>query len=125
MDGHRVFLYVPVDEHAAASVAGVPFGEDVLIDRANVDRVRRHDRRPFTPQLSVACGESGVGDLDCQRLGDGEVEVAAADVSQVVFAMTVFTSSNFGDTGGQEARGFDGDEEEAFPGGDRSQVAAG
>jgi len=30
---------VPADEHAAAVVAGVPLGEDVLVERAEVRRV--------------------------------------------------------------------------------------
>jgi hypothetical protein len=39
VDRHRLALHVPVEQHLAAVVAGVPLGEDVLVERAHVGGV--------------------------------------------------------------------------------------
>ena len=44
VDHHALALDVPVDQHAAAAVAGVPLSEDVLVERPEVGGVRRHRR---------------------------------------------------------------------------------
>jgi len=89
VDGHRFAFDVPVDEHAAAAVAGVPFGEDVLIERPEVGGVAGHGGRPGAPHGVRAGGEGGVGDLDGDGAGHLGGQVAAAHVPDVVLAVAV------------------------------------
>ena len=89
VDRHGLAFDVPVDEHAAAAVARVPLGEDVLVVGAEVRRVAGHGGRAGAPRLLRADGEGGVGDLHCHRpCGLGGQE-AAAYVTQVVLAVAV------------------------------------
>jgi hypothetical protein len=41
VDRHRLLLDVPVDQDPAAAVPGVPLGEDVLVERPEMRRIRR------------------------------------------------------------------------------------
>ncbi len=74
---------------AAAAVAGVPLGEQVLVPGPEVSGVRCHRRRSGAPQPAVAGGEGGVGDLDGDLPRGLGGEVAAPDVPDPFFAVAV------------------------------------
>ncbi len=80
-------LHVPVHQHAPAAVAGVPFGEQVLVPGAEVRGVRGDRGRGAAPQAVVAGGEGGVRDADREGLGHRGGQVAAAHVPHVLLGV--------------------------------------
>jgi hypothetical protein len=54
MNAHRSPLNVPVDHDAAAAVANMPFGYQVLVEGAEVLAVRGACRRAFAPDPRMA-----------------------------------------------------------------------
>ena len=134
MDGHRLPFNVPVDEHAAAAVPGVPLGEDVLVERAEVGRVGGDRGRPGAPDRLGAGGERGVGDLDGDGPGHLGGQVPAAHVPDVVLAVPGLCVAGDGADAGVGAVGVDGQQQPlgqhvrgqvsaAGRGGDRVQAA--
>lgn len=77
---HGPALDVPVDEDAAASVPGVPLGENILVVGAHVRGVGSDGGRPLAPQLHVTGGEGRVRNGDRDVGGDlwGQVAPSAA-----------------------------------------------
>src|SRR5690625_3994632 len=80
MDRHRARLDAPIHQHAAAAVAGVPFGEDVAVIGGEVGGVGGHGGRALTPDGLLTCGEGGVGDGCGGGFQPRGGEVAAGDV---------------------------------------------
>ena len=83
----------------SSSVARMPLGEDVLVERPEVCRVAGDRRGAVTPQGLLAGGEGGVGDLDRDlpsRLGG---EVAAASVADLVLTVPVLARGDGADAG--------------------------
>ncbi len=113
MDGHRFLLDVPVDQDAAAAVARVPFGEQVLVVGAEVRRVGRDCRGALPPDRGVAGGERRVGELDGDGAGAVDGEVPAGGVAQVGFAVAVVAGSDGADPGVRAVRVEQ--QQEAFP----------
>jgi hypothetical protein len=87
VDCHRAFLDVPVDEHAATAVAGVPLGEDVAVECAEVAGVRGDGGCALTPDPRLPRGECGVRDLDAGCFQAGRGEVPPGGVAQLVLAV--------------------------------------
>ena len=92
-------LHVPVDQHAAAAVAGVPLGEDVLVVRPEVRGVRRHRGRARAPHLPGRAANVALAIVDRHRPGRLGGQVAAADVAQLVLAVAVLAGGDRPDPG--------------------------
>jgi hypothetical protein len=89
VDRHGLGVHMPVDEHAAAAVADVVLGEQVLVERPEVRGVRRDRPGPGTPDQLAAGGEGGVGDRRGEPAGALGGQVAAPHVAQVVLGVGV------------------------------------
>ena len=100
VDGHRLAFHVPIDEHASATVARVPLGEQVLIERSEVGGVRRHCRGTGAPHTRSSGRVGGVGDLGGHRPRNVGGEVAAAYVAQVVLAVPMLAAGHRAEAGG-------------------------
>ena len=62
VDGHRLLVHVPVDQDAAAAVADVVLGEQVLVERPEVGGVGGDRAGAGTPDRLQPGGERRVGD---------------------------------------------------------------
>ena len=94
-------LHCPVDQHAAfpAFIAGMPFGEDVLVEGGEVGGVGGDRGGSLTPQPRLPGRERGVGDR-AGRLAAGLYgEEPAACVAQVVLGVAVLACRHGGDPG--------------------------
>lgn len=112
VDRDGLLLDVPVDEHATAVVARMPFGEQVLVVGTEVGGVRGDGGGSSAPDRVVPGREGGVGegDVGCAEAVFGEV--AAGDVAQVVFAVAAAVGDGAdADVGAQGV----GDEQHPFP----------
>jgi hypothetical protein len=91
----------PVDRDApfCPAVAGVPFGEDVLVEGRKVGGVGGYRSSALAPQPRVAGGEGGVRDRAGGIPARLDGDVAAADVAQVVFAVRVVARRDRPDPG--------------------------
>jgi hypothetical protein len=91
----------PVDQDApfCPAVAGVPFGEDILVEGRKVGGVGGYRSSALAPQPRVAGGEGGVRDRAGGIPARLDGDVAAADVVQVVFAVRVVARRDRPDPG--------------------------
>jgi hypothetical protein len=112
VDGQRLLLHVPVDEHPSAAVARVPLGEQVLVVGTHVRGVGGDRGRALSPQVGAAGGEGGVRYLDGDGAGCLGGQVAAAHVAQFVLGVAV-AAGGHGLDPGVRAVGVD-DQEQAL-----------
>jgi hypothetical protein len=99
VDDHRLLLDVPVDQDAAAAVARVPLGEQVLVISAEVRGVRRHGRGALPPDLGLPRRERRIGELDRDGASAVDREVPPRGVAQVSLAVAVVAAGGGADTG--------------------------
>ena len=89
MDAHRTALDVPVDHDAAATVANMPFGHQVLVEGSEVLAVGGARRRALTPNPGVAHCQRCV-DYMSGRIAQGvDINIASAYMQQLFVAETV------------------------------------
>jgi hypothetical protein len=80
-------------------VAGVPFGEDVLVVGAEVGRVGGERGGSLAPQPGLPGGEGGVGDGPGDFPAGVGGEVAAPNVAQVILGVGVIARGDGPDPG--------------------------
>ena len=94
VDTGGLLVHMPVDHDPATVIADVPFGQEVLIPGTELLRVRGARRGAFTPDVWESHPKDGIDNLGNRVAQLVFLEIAAADIEQVVEALAVLTGAD-------------------------------